>query len=665
MKGRTLVVLVIMVTIFLVTPALATGRIIERPREKMESFRVDMPFIFSNQFQEDKPWWETTERDADRNRIDDVVEERASQDGVVDVFLSFSRTPVNADVAWLEAGGFDVVKIYPNIDAIGIRKVPSGDLETLLQRDGAVFIDPTGQPVMYSHIATPAAKARESDEYSPETAWELGYQGRGVNIAIMDTGVDNQHPSIVGKWVGGADISKPETFLWPRDGSFDADDTNGHGTTCTGISMGTGAPDGQYMGAAPEAMLVDIRIGTVIGYAPGEGPIGFYDATLEGAIWAKSHKDDEWAGQSEENQGIDIISVSWGIDVGGSTDGSDPYSRSMDDLAEAGVIPVIAAGNSGPDNDGFAGLGAASLAITIAATDDMDTVNRSDDEIATYSSRGPRKDNGDDDPSNELKPDVSTPGTRITQAQFDRFGDGSGNGYGNRGSGTSYATPLVAGVVALMLEANGNLTPRLAKEILRFTAERMGNATLPEVDPFWNKDHGWGMVDAYKAVVVAGSIENVDEIDPELQAFIWDIDTNGSSVTVDGIAWARVGRVESVEVRFDGSDWREAKDLANETWAQWTTKVDKSKLGKGDHTVEVRAVAGGKYSLTHNMTFYVDKAAEKPVDMGAAPLYAIGIIIAIVVLYIIFKKFPGLKKMSASVNGLTKKTTEKPKKVEA
>ena len=129
--------------------------------------------------------------------------------------------------------------------------------------------------------------------------------------------------------------------------------------------------------------------------------------------------------------------------------------------------------------------------------------------------------------------------------------------------------------MALIIEANPDLTPELVKEILRFTAERRGYATFPELDPFWNKDFGYGIVDAYEAVKVAEGIEDVEEIDVNLQCFIMNI-TNTSSRIIDisGIAWSKNGEVESVEIRIDDGEWVETKDISNGTWAKWTYRVD-------------------------------------------------------------------------------------------
>ena len=372
-----------------------------------------------------------------------------------------------------------------------------------------------------SDIANPAVKAKQSNEYSPNTAWDIGYTGKGINIAIMDTGVDDTHPSLKGKMLAGVDFTKPETPLTPRDGTYDPDDTTGHGTTVAGISTGTGEPEKKYQGTAPDAMLIDVKIGTILGIGPGEIPYlqDIYDSALEGIEWTIKHKDSEWQSVPEDNYGIDILSLSWGIypeDEGtaGGSDGSDEYSTALNRLVDAGVVVVVSCGNEGPDNDGLWCMGAASKVITVGATDDKNTITRTDDVIADYSSRGPRKDNNDDNPYDELKPDVVAPGTNIIQAEYDRIGDGSGNGYGDRGSGTSYASPNVAGIVALMLEANPDLTPKQIKDIFRETAEQRGTPDYPDY-PYphnkWNRSYGYGVVDAYEAVKAARDLGKQEE----------------------------------------------------------------------------------------------------------------------------------------------------------
>lgn len=566
------------------------------------------------------PWWQRSVLDADRSHVHDALERLPPSAFPTVVIVDFASTPTDADAARLAQAGLAVGLVLPALLAVTALAHSLAEARAAAALDGVVMVEAGGRPYADLDIANPAIKARDSKEYSPQTAWDLGFSGQGVVVAVMDTGVDNQHPSLVGKWIGGADISKPDSRLTPRDGSYDADDTQGHGTSVSCMALGTGAPDGTYAGIAPAASLVDLRIGTKLGAAPGEGPLNVYDATLQGINWAIQFKDHAWPSGPK---GIDILSLSWGNNVGGSSDGSDMYSRGIDRLVQAGIIAVIAAGNAGPNNDGFDGLGASSYAITIGATDDMNTIDRTDDDIASYSSRGPRKDNNDGYPYDELKPEVSAPGTNINSCNFDQFGDGSGNGYGPRGSGTSYATPMVSGTVALILEANPDLRTnwRLVKEILTHTAERRGNATLPDLDPFWNKDFGYGMVDAYRAVKMAKELKGLtDTVDPELQAFILNTSAARTpareSVTVFGVSYAKKGQVDAVEVQVDDGPWALAASPGNANQTNFTVTLDTRGFSDGNHTVRVRASSAGVKSLVDETNFRVQ---------GAPPRVSVGV----------------------------------------
>ena len=564
---------------------------------------------------EQTPWWERSALDEDRDAVHDSLEALAVADFPVVIIVDYKRPPGDGDVGILERLGIEIGVVLETLDALTAQAQSLAQIRLAAAQPEVVMVEMGGRPYAANDVAAPAIKAEESDEYSPETAWELGVTGKGIIISIMDTGVDNAHPGLAGKWLGGVDVSKPESRLTPRDGSFDADDNQGHGTSCAGMAMGTGAPEGVYNGIAPGANLVDLRIGTIFGAAPGEGPQNAYDGTLQGIDWAIRMNDHAWQGGGA---GIDILSLSWGNNVGGSSDGSDMYSRGIDRLVQAGIIAVIAAGNAGPSNDGFDGLGASSYAITIGATDDHNTVDRDDDNIADYSSRGPRADNNDGYPYDEFIPDVSAPGTDIISAEFDRVGDGSGNSYGPRGSGTSYATPMVAGTVALMLEANPDLKDqwRLVQEILTSTAERRGEPSAPDIDPFWNKDFGYGMVDAYAAVKLARALKGItDTVDPELQAFITNTSAGNRSVsdsiTLRGVSYAKRGAVETVEVQVDDGAWiRIASPLtSNQSAFEYT--IDTRGFTDGNHTVRVRAQGAGLYSLESEQEFTVQGASAR------------------------------------------------------
>ena len=606
------------------------------------------------------PWWTWTSLDSDRNGIHDSLQ---TASGPVNVGISYDGRITDSNRLDLTLLGHDIHLEIPSVDAVLIGDVDASEVYSLSQLDGVVMVERYGSLVFYGDVQTPAVKARNSTEY-PVGAWDLGVSGHGVNIALTDTGVDNEHPGLSSKFVAGYDAvcfvhSDPQCILSggrEDDGSFDPDDGNQHGTACMGMASATGMEaDGsqsEYYGSAPNASLVDVRIGTDVGAGPFENYLleqEFYESAMNGLQWIIDHRDDAWTGVDEANHGIDIISLSWGITSheNGGSDGTDMHSRILDDAMLAGVTVSNAAGNDGPDNDGLSGMSASSLSVTVAATDDLNTVNRSDDTIASYSSRGPRKDNGDGNPLNELLPEVSAPGTNIVQAEgcvssggCNNFlgGDASDNTYTGRGSGTSYATPAVTGVIALVIEANGNLTPLQIKEILKQTAERRGEPSAPDVDPYWNRDFGWGMVDARAAVALAQHLaktEQTNAVDINLQNHLLDlIDSNGT-INVTGHAWGQLGSVDRVEFRIDGGGWQEAtysaelEEIDALTPFMWHVILDPVKLSEGVHQIEIRAISGEASSLPVIVT--VHGSAGGSTDFSVPPIVIFGILTVLVI----------------------------------
>jgi len=598
--------------------------------------------------------------DSDRNGIHDSLQ---TASGPVNVGLSYDGRVTDSNRLELARMGHEIHLELPSVNAVLIGDVDASDVHALSQLEGVVMVERYGSLVFYGDIQTPAVKASNSTEY-PVGAWDLGVSGHGVNIALTDTGVDNEHPGLSGKFVAGYDAvcymhTDPQCLLAggrEEDGSFDPDDGNQHGTACMGMASATGIEaDGSqsnYYGSAPNASLVDVRIGTDVGAGPFENYLleqEFYESAMNGLQWIIDHRDDAWPGVDEANYGIDIISLSWGITSheDGESDGSDMHSRILDDAMLAGVTVSNAAGNSGPDNDGLSGMSASSLSITVAATDDQNTVNRDDDTIASYSSRGPRRDNGDGNPLNELIPELSAPGTNIIQAEgcvssggCNNFlgGDASGNTYTGRGSGTSYATPAVTGVVALVIEANGQLSPLQIKEVLKQTSDRMGEPSAPEVDPYWNREFGYGMVDAHAAVALAQYIAETgqtDSLDVSLQNHLLNLVDSNGTINVTGHAWGQMGSVDRVEFRIDGGEWQEATysaepaEIGALTPFSWHVILDPTKLGEGPHQIEVRAVSGESHSLPVLATAH--GTAGSASNFSVPPLVIFGIVVVFVI----------------------------------
>ena len=606
-------------------------------------------------------WWEYTSLDLDKNGIHDSLQTAI---GPVNVGLSYSRDVTNLDKDRLESLGFEIHLELPIVDSLLLGDIDATQVWQLAALDGVVMVERYGSLVFFGDVQTPTVKAKNSSEY-PIGAWDFGVTGKGINIAMVDTGVDNEHPGLNTKFVAGYDAvcfigSDPQCILAggrEDDGSFDPDDGNGHGTACIGMASATGIEaDGsqsEFYGSAPDAGLVDVKIGTDVGAGPFENYLleqEFYESAMNGLQWIIDHRNDAWQGVDEENHGIDIISLSWGITSheNGGSDGSDMHSRILDEAMELGVTVSNAAGNDGEDNDGLSGMSASSLSITVASTDDQNTVNRSDDTIAGYSSRGPRKDNGDGNPVNELIPEISAPGTNIIQAEAcvtsggcNNFlnGDASENTYTGRGSGTSYAAPAVSGVVALVWEANENLTPLQIKEVLKQTAELRGEPSAPDVDPYWNREFGYGMVDALAAVELAIFLRDSGQtplIDPTLQNHKLNLSTS-LVINMTGHSWGQAGSIDRVEYRIDGGEWMETTYSANPsevgalTPFLWHILLDPNKLTSGNHTVEVHAVAGVMHSLP---VFFEIEGTGGASESLAIPPIAIGIVVIVALAWV-------------------------------
>ena len=569
------------------------------------------------------PWWERTALDENRNAIHDSLE---SYVGTTGIGLSYGVQVNEGHLADLAAMNLSVIDVIESVDAVLLGQVDASLAFQLAALEDVVMVERYGNIVLYGDIQTPAVKARNSSFY-PMGAWDLGFTGKDVNIAMVDTGVDNEHPGLNEKFIAGYDAvcylhSDPTCTaggVRETDGTYDPDDGHQHGTACMGMAAATGidasGAQTDFYGSAPDADLVDVRIGTDAGAGPFENYLlaqEFYESAMNGLQWIIDNRDTAWQGADEANYGIDIISLSWGITSheGGGSDGEDMHSRILNEAMELGVVVSVAAGNDGPDNDGLSGMGSSSLSITVGATDDQNTIDRSDDTVAGYSSRGPRRDNGDGNPLDELKPEVSAPGSNIIQAEGCVTSSGcvnllggsaEDNGYTGRGSGTSYATPSVSGILAMMIEANPDLTTAEMKEILKLTAERRGEASAPEVDPFWNRDFGWGMVDAYEAVKMAMYLaeENLTgTVDVSTQVHILNSSVNATTGLHElrGLAWGQAGSVSKVEFRINDGQWMEAAyetvegGLAALERFEWVVALDLDRLDAGNQTVEVRGL---------------------------------------------------------------------------
>lgn len=278
-------------------------------------------------------------------------------------------------------------------------------------------------------------------------AWSAGDTGKGVDVAVLDTGVDTGHPDLSGR------ITATRTFVPDED----VTDRNGHGTHVASTIAGTGAAsDGKEKGVAPGA---DLHVGKVLADS-GSGQDSW---VLAGMEWAAVDQD------------ADVVSMSLGSDT--PSDGTDPLSAAVDRLsAQTGALFVIAAGNMGTPGS-IGGPGAADAALTVGAVD-------SSDDVAWFSSQGPRVGDGG------LKPEITAPGVDVLAARSQYAPEGEGS-YQTL-SGTSMATPHVAGAAALLAAARPGLTGSQLKDLLVSSSKQ-----TPQYDAF---QAGSGRVDVPSAL---------------------------------------------------------------------------------------------------------------------------------------------------------------------
>lgn len=263
-------------------------------------------------------------------------------------------------------------------------------------------------------------------------AWAAGYDGSGVTVAVLDSGVDLGHPDLAGK------VAVAESFV---DGA-PAQDGHGHGTHVASTIAGSGAAsDGRHIGVAPGATLISGRVCTDAGSCP-------FSSMIAGMEWATLQ------------MGADIVSFSIG---GQPTDGTDPLSQAVNELTAAtGALFVVAAGNRGSGELTVSSPGAADAALTVAATDKTDRP-------ANFSSRGPRW--GD----LALKPDIAAPGVGIVAARAAGTTMGTAvDAWYTRANGTSMATPHVSGAAAILAQRYPDWTAAQLKAALMSTATDAG-----------------------------------------------------------------------------------------------------------------------------------------------------------------------------------------------
>lgn len=260
-------------------------------------------------------------------------------------------------------------------------------------------------------------------------AWQAGWTGTGVKVGVIDTGIDQTHPDLAGHVAAAQNFTTdPDTL-----------DRVGHGTHVASTIAGSGAASqGRYKGMAPGATLYSAKVCTEVGCPES--------AILAGMTWVAQ-------------QGVKIANMSLG---GPDSPGTDPIEAALTDLTHRyGVLFVVAAGNDGESGESTVNSpGDVTEALTVGAVSKTG-------ELAEFSSRGPRR--GDAG----IKPDITAPGVSIVAARSstsDLWPDAENPQYTNL-SGTSMATPHVAGAAAILAQQHPDWTPERIKSTLMAAAQ--------------------------------------------------------------------------------------------------------------------------------------------------------------------------------------------------
>ena len=391
---------------------------------------------------EEEGWWVETTVDRNGNGIGDMVEKFhdhplfLNEDGTLPVIVDYSRDVSDNDVRILEQNvDFEHQVTLYRIDAIAGRIPHDMVLETL-SLPGVIMIELDG---ILEALNGDVAVVHAVDVAQENT----GYDGSGVTVAIIDTGIDGNHsglddqdddpstydPKIIGFYDA---VNNPSltngTEVFPYD-------DQGHGTHCAGTTAGTGAPTFEHPGMAPQANLVGVKV-------LDAGGSGSFATVMAGMQWTVDHR-------YEYNIRAASMSLGGPGAIEWTSSEEDSVNRYANEMVRAGVAMFIAAGNNGVSAQ-IGTPGSAEDVITVGALD-------KDTSIAVYSSQGPTEEG-------RIKPNIAFVGSDVMSAEAN-----SGDGYVGF-SGTSMATPGAAGVAALMYQANPDLSPFDIRNIMQETA---------------------------------------------------------------------------------------------------------------------------------------------------------------------------------------------------
>ncbi len=369
-------------------------------------------------------------------RIQSLME-KGNLDQEVEMIVTFQGVSSQKGAELIKSlGNITILETYSIISG-ALLKAPLGMATNIALQDYVKSLTYNYEVKLHSTLipVTVATYSAKIDQIGATRLHNLGINGTGVKVAVLDTGI-NTHEALP-----SSKIIYSKSFI-PGE---NATDLNGHGTHVAGIIAGYA--DDKYIGVAPGAQLLNIKVLN----KNGEGTLDYLINGIQEAV----------------NNGAQVISISAGALINNP---NDPVCQAANNAVLKGIVVVAAAGNEGPDSGTINAPGEAALVICVGAVD-------SSNNIAVFSSRGPT-------PDNRVGVDLVAPGVKIVSLSYNDT-----SGYVEM-SGTSQATPHVSGAVALLLSYNSSLTPFTIKAALLATAVDLNKS------PY---DQGCGLVNVSAA----------------------------------------------------------------------------------------------------------------------------------------------------------------------
>lgn len=506
--------------------------------------------------------------DADGDRITEELEAALPASGRVDVIVDLEGRPTDALLSELHrsAGPFEVSRRFRHVGAFSASLTPD-QVRALAARPGVRTISQDLEFRAQLDSATSSqgvGDARTDFSVNGSRDGSSSYSKEDVVVAVVDTGIDAGHVDL--------DDGKVLAFVDCTSGDCvekEPFDDNGHGTSVASIAAGEGAGSGLYRGVGPGAALVGVKVLGSDGSGTGESFLAGVDWILANHI--------KW--------GIDVANLSLGAE--GCSDGSDPASAAMSDLVAAGIAPLVAVGNSGPESCTVGAPGASPSAITIGWAADPGAGGIF---LSPSSSRGPTADG-------RKKPDLVAPGERITAAAA-----GTRSSYGT-GSGSSFATAFAAGAAALVLDADPGASVKTLRGWLQGSAQDRG----PAGD---DNEYGFGMLRTYEVVRTASGGAHGGPVWPASQHLSGTVSTLESrefpfrvgeldfplAITLVVPSWDGVS--PDVELRVYGPDGSELVDTGGDVGGTRSQVVTGELSKTGVYSVEVYSELGsGEFFL--------------------------------------------------------------------